>query len=142
MRERTKVKDYYEILGLDQNCTTAEIRKAYRAQSLKHHPDKASIAEKFRLVQEAYNTLSDPTKRWSYDAMLPPKLGTQMSGGNASGAKPQNSPGSADTGPCTSSTRRGRQRGRQRFRKQGTSKVVMVVAFLVAPKPCITVSNS
>ncbi|KZT63563.1 DnaJ-domain-containing protein, partial [Daedalea quercina L-15889] len=67
MRERTKVKDYYEILGLDRNCTTAEIRKAYRAQSLKNHPDKGGIAEKFRLVQEAYNTLSDPTKRWSYD---------------------------------------------------------------------------
>ncbi|KZT63566.1 DnaJ-domain-containing protein, partial [Daedalea quercina L-15889] len=61
MRERTKVKDYYEILDLDRNCTTAEICKAYRAQSLKHHPDK------FRLVQEAYNILSDPTKRWSYD---------------------------------------------------------------------------
>ncbi|KAH9840767.1 uncharacterized protein C8Q71DRAFT_889623, partial [Rhodofomes roseus] len=82
VRERLKVRDYYEILGLDRNCTTADIRKAYRVQSLKHHPDKGGVAEKFRLVTEAYTKLSDPISRRNYDAKLPPKSGSSgFSGG-------------------------------------------------------------
>ncbi|KAH9942881.1 DnaJ-domain-containing protein [Amylocystis lapponica] len=75
--ERNKEKDYYKILGLSSRyCTTADIKKAYRIASLKHHPDKASIfylvpggvAEKFKLVAEAYSVLSDAGARREYDA--------------------------------------------------------------------------
>ena len=38
--KRSKTKDYYKILGLPRECSEAEIKKAYRRESLKHHPDK------------------------------------------------------------------------------------------------------
>ncbi|PCH34747.1 TPR-like protein [Wolfiporia cocos MD-104 SS10] len=68
--ERAKEKDYYQILGLSHKCTTAEIRKAYRTYSLKYHPDKGGIAEKFNLVSEAYSILSNITSRRDYDIKL------------------------------------------------------------------------
>lgn len=38
--KRSKTKDYYKILGVARDCTEQEVRKAYRRESLKHHPDK------------------------------------------------------------------------------------------------------
>lgn len=38
--KRSKTKDYYKILGIPRDCGDAEIKKAYRRESLKHHPDK------------------------------------------------------------------------------------------------------
>ncbi|KAH9916530.1 uncharacterized protein B0H18DRAFT_64804 [Fomitopsis serialis] len=67
-KAKTKLKDYYQILGLKPTCTSAEIRRAYRTESLKHHPDKGGIEEKFKLVNEAYSTLSDLDARLMYDA--------------------------------------------------------------------------
>jgi len=40
--KRSKTKDYYKILGVPRDCGDAEIKKAYRRESLKHHPDKVS----------------------------------------------------------------------------------------------------
>lgn len=40
--KRSKTKDYYKILGVARDCTEIEIKKAYRRESLKHHPDKVS----------------------------------------------------------------------------------------------------
>ncbi|KAF7317724.1 hypothetical protein MKEN_00860200 [Mycena kentingensis (nom. inval.)] len=65
--KRSKTKDYYKILGLARDCTDAEVRKAYRRESLKHHPDKGGDEEKFKLVVEANAVLSDPQKRDRYD---------------------------------------------------------------------------
>ncbi|EEB98965.1 hypothetical protein MPER_01434, partial [Moniliophthora perniciosa FA553] len=59
--KRSKSKDYYKILGLKRDCTELEIKKAYRRESLKHHPDK------FKLVVEAHAVLSDPDRRERYD---------------------------------------------------------------------------
>ncbi|KAL6307565.1 DnaJ-domain-containing protein [Sparassis latifolia] len=70
-RERKKDKDYYKILGLKRTCSATEIKKAYRTESLKHHPDKGGVAEKFKVVAEAYETLSDPAARRVYDAKWP-----------------------------------------------------------------------
>ncbi|KZT01900.1 DnaJ-domain-containing protein [Laetiporus sulphureus 93-53] len=67
-RERKKEKDYYTILGISRGCTLSEIRKAYLVQSRKHHPDKGGIAEKFKLIGEAYSVLSDENFRRDYDA--------------------------------------------------------------------------
>ena len=65
--KRSKTKDYYKILGLARDCTEADIKKAYRRESLKHHPDKGGDEEKFKLVVEAHAVLSDPRRRERYD---------------------------------------------------------------------------
>ncbi|KAL0575543.1 hypothetical protein V5O48_006417 [Marasmius crinis-equi] len=65
--KRSKTKDYYKILGLQRDCTEIEIKKAYRRESLKHHPDKGGDEEKFKLVVEAHAVLSDPDRRERYD---------------------------------------------------------------------------
>lgn len=65
--KRSKTKDYYKILGVARDCTEAEIKKAYRKESLIHHPDKGGDEEKFKLVSEAFSVLSDPQRRHRYD---------------------------------------------------------------------------
>jgi molecular chaperone DnaJ len=63
-------RDYYEILGLDENASKEEIKKAYRKLARKYHPDvnrEANAEEKFKEVQEAYDTLNDPQKKAQYD---------------------------------------------------------------------------
>ena len=64
-------RDYYEILGLGKNATEEEIKKSYRKVALKYHPDKnpgdAEAEEKFKEAAEAYEVLSNPTKRAQYD---------------------------------------------------------------------------
>jgi len=64
--KRSKTKDYYKILGVG-DCSEADIKKAYRRESLKHHPDKGGDEEKFKLVVEAHAVLSDPQRRERYD---------------------------------------------------------------------------
>ncbi|KAF7967739.1 hypothetical protein HWV62_33262 [Athelia sp. TMB] len=65
--KRAATKDYYKILGVPRDCGTGEIKKAYRRESLKHHPDKGGDEEKFKLVVEAHGVLSDPARRERYD---------------------------------------------------------------------------
>ena len=73
---------HYAILGLDaNNFDEKALKKHYRALALKWHPDRnigneSVAAEKFKSVQEAFDTLSDPTKRAAYDqAVLAKKHG-------------------------------------------------------------------
>ncbi|KAF3941386.1 hypothetical protein ABW19_dt0205638 [Dactylella cylindrospora] len=68
--------DYYEILGVSVNATPDEIRKAYKRQALKTHPDRVPVdhpdrpsrTRQFQLVNDAYYTLSDPVRKRDYDA--------------------------------------------------------------------------
>ena len=64
-------RDYYEVLGVNRNATEAEIKKAYRKLALKYHPDvcpeKGEAEEKFKEITEAYEILSNPNKRATYD---------------------------------------------------------------------------
>lgn len=64
--------DFYAVLGVSRTATDAELRRAYREQALRHHPDKnpdsvAEATEKFKLVAEAFSVLKDPQSRAAYD---------------------------------------------------------------------------
>jgi DnaJ-class molecular chaperone len=59
--------DFYKILGVEENASQDEIKKAFRKLSLKNHPDKGGDLEKFKEISEAYDTLSNEEKRQQYD---------------------------------------------------------------------------
>lgn len=71
-----KEKEYYDILGVDPDATSGEIKKAYYVQAKKYHPDKnrddPNANEKFQKIGMAYQVLSDESLRAKYD-----KLGSQ-----------------------------------------------------------------
>ena len=63
-------KDYYEVLGVSKNADEKEIKSAFRKLAKEYHPDinkSPDAPEKFKEVQEAYEVLSDPQKRKTYD---------------------------------------------------------------------------
>lgn len=63
--------DYYQILEVDQQASSKQIKKAYRKLAFKYHPDRNSknpdAAEKMKKINEAYAVLSDATKRREYN---------------------------------------------------------------------------
>lgn len=100
-------RDFYAILGVDRNADEEKIKKAYRKQALKWHPDKnvdnkEEAEKKFKDIAEAYEVLSDPKKRRVFDQLgeeglkggVPPS--SQQFGGQGMGAG-QFGPGSSFT---------------------------------------------
>ena len=87
-------KDYYSILGISKNASDDEIKKAYRKLALKFHPDKnksPEAEEKFKLIAEAYEVLSDKKKRDIYDQFGEEGLqggGSNNHGGYSNGSGP------------------------------------------------------
>jgi molecular chaperone DnaJ len=83
-------RDYYDVLGVPKNATEEDIKKAYRKLAMKHHPDRnqgedaKKAEEKFKEAKEAYETLSDGTKRAAYDqfghAGVDPNMGMGRGG--------------------------------------------------------------
>lgn len=74
-RAAAKEKTHYEILGLKQDATLQDIKKAYRKLAVQHHPDRnlgneEEATVKFREISEAYEILSDDQNRKQYDKML------------------------------------------------------------------------
>ena len=80
-------KDYYKDLGVEKTATSAEIKKAYRRLAVKYHPDKnsgdKSAEERFKVISEANDVLSDPAKRKKYD-----QFGADWKHYEAAGAQP------------------------------------------------------
>ena len=63
------MKNYYDILGVNEQSTSAEITKAFKDLAKQHHPDRGGTQEKFQEINEAHNTLKSSQKRHDYDSM-------------------------------------------------------------------------
>ncbi len=78
-------RDYYEVLGVSQKASKDEIKKAYRQQALKYHPDRnpgdKDAENKFKEAAEAYEVLSDDEKRARYDRYGHAGVGSAAGGG-------------------------------------------------------------
>jgi curved DNA-binding protein len=62
--------NYYQILGINENASQDDIKKAYKKLAMQHHPDRGGDNNKFQEISQAYDTLSDPQKKSHYDAEL------------------------------------------------------------------------
>jgi len=82
-------RDYYEVLGVDKSADDAAIKKAYRAQAKKYHPDlhpgDVEAEKKFKEVNEAYAVLSDSEKKAKYDQYGHAAFDPNMGGGGGFG---------------------------------------------------------
>lgn len=72
------LESYYSVLGVNSECSSEEIRRAYRKLAMQWHPDRwtrrpcllGEAKRRFQQIQEAYSVLSDQRKRTMYDAGL------------------------------------------------------------------------
>ena len=63
------MKNYYDILGVNEQSTSADITKAFKDLAKQHHPDRGGTQEKFQEINEAHDTLKSSQKRHDYDSM-------------------------------------------------------------------------
>ncbi|WP_428065531.1 DnaJ C-terminal domain-containing protein [Candidatus Proelusimicrobium volucris] len=100
----SEYKDYYKILGVGKNASEADIKKAFKTQARKYHPDmhpeseKAAMTEKFKDINEAYEVLSDKQKRAIYDQVGSGGYQNYARGGGASTGRGSSSYGSSGAG--------------------------------------------
>ena len=131
-------RDYYEVLGVDKNADQDTIKKAYRTLAKKYHPDinkSPDAVDKFKEVQEAYEILSDESKKSLYDRYGHAGVDPQAAGGFGAGAGGFNF-SDFDVGDIFSSFFGGRGTGgasRRNSPMQGDDKYLqMEISFLDA----------
>jgi molecular chaperone DnaJ len=65
------IKNYYDILGISKSASEADIKKAYKKMAMQYHPDRnkwdKNAEQKFKEINEAYQTLGDVSKKKNYD---------------------------------------------------------------------------
>ena len=76
------MKNYYDILGVSEDASSDQIKKAFKEIAKKEHPDRGGDEAKFKEANEAYDTLKDTNKRQEYDTIR--KYGQPGTGGNFS----------------------------------------------------------
>lgn len=88
-------RDYYDILGVAKSASAAELKKAYRQKALEFHPDRNKAADAeglFKEINEAYEVLSNPQKKATYDqfghAAFDPSAGNPFHQAGAQGSGP------------------------------------------------------
>jgi curved DNA-binding protein len=74
--------DYYSTLGVAKNANQDDIKRAYRSLAMKHHPDRGGDEKRFKEIEEAYRTLSDPEKKSLIDQGIDPNRAGQGRQGN------------------------------------------------------------
>lgn len=72
-------EEFYKVLEVDKNASSSEIKKAFRKKAIQHHPDKGGDPDTFKSISEAYDVLSDPDKKETYDRFG--KAGLEQGGG-------------------------------------------------------------
>ena len=91
-----QTKDLYDVLGVEEDASQKEIKKAYRELARKHHPDRnpddPNAEEKFKEIQKAYSVLSDEEKRQQYDAQRRFGGGGGFGGGRGFGGQSAGGP--------------------------------------------------
>jgi DnaJ-class molecular chaperone with C-terminal Zn finger domain len=92
-----QTEDLYDVLGVDEDASQKDIKKAYRELARKHHPDRnpddPNAEETFKKIQKAYSVLSDEEKRQQYDAQR------RFGGGGGFGGRGGGFGGQAGGGP-------------------------------------------
>ena len=87
IKDMPEVRNYYEMLGVTKNASSSEIKKAYRTLAIKYHPDRnlgnKAAEEKFKDINEAYEVLSDQTRRVQYDQNLNRNFFNRKGGGGS-----------------------------------------------------------
>jgi len=68
MKDFDSSKDYYDILGIDENATFDEIEKMFRRTAMRLHPDSGGSEEAMKALNEAHTILKDPVTREAYDS--------------------------------------------------------------------------
>jgi molecular chaperone DnaJ len=100
----TATKDFYKELGVAENASAAEIKKAYRKLAKQYHPDAnpndAAAAERFKEISEAYSVLSDDDKRKQYDQMRKYGAFAGIAGGARGGKAGGYGTGAPGAGPA------------------------------------------
>ena len=122
----TQEKDYYSVLGVAPDAPLADIKKAYRRLAKQYHPDvnaSSDAAERFREITEAYDTLTDPVRRRSYDWLRGTSTRTRATGpgGTRTGA------GSSGARNTRTGTGTGNGKGSAASGGQAASRILTVL---------------